>query len=768
MTFQQWLKSGGFDPDGAGLIEHQLGTLRAMYDFHQRRAKARRGQTKEAHLFAREILAAESGPANLMLVGTTDVEIAAAEDAGAEDQEKKLPTFSGVAYTGVAMRLMGWPYPVAIDLKGLKVSKRARPVLKQHNSDEVIGHTTEIQIEKAKIKMTGVVSGVGGGAREIVDTAANGFPWRLSAGCFVEKVVFIEDGDNGTANGKEFQGPMYIVRKSVLGEISFVTLGADDNTIVKVAASVDGPPVADRIEVTDMNWEEWLIAKGFDADTLDEIQEKFLRAAYEAETKAETKAAAADPVAGGMPRLPDPPKVDAAVTAKAETEIRADALKTERDRVAKIIAACRDLGDSEKITELQAQAMRGELAVDDLLTKVVGELRESRAKAPAIHVPAMPDGPEVMAAAVCQTLRVGDVEKHFDEKTLDAADKQYRGELALQEMMLTAAFANGYHGRWAITPGNLREVMRAAFPVQVQGAGFSTLNLPTILSDTANMILLDSFQSVEQTWQKIAATGPVKNFFAVTRCRLTGDLEYEELGPGGEIKHGAIGEETSSIQAKTYAKMMAIMRTDIINDDLGALKRIPQRLGRGGGLKLNTVFWTAFLDDAAFFKTGNKNYASGGGTALSSTSLATAQQKFLDQVDADSKPVSIDPRILLVPTAKLVTAEELMTSTKLYGKGSTDADKVPADNIWAGKFETATSRYLSNAAITGNSATAWYLTASPADVAVIRVVFLGGKAEPTIESAEADFNVLGIQYRAWHDFGVALEEYRAAVKMAGA
>ena len=155
------------------------------------------------------------------------------------------------------------------------------------------------------------------------------------------------------------------------------------------------------------------------------------------------------------------------------------------------------------------------------------------------------------------------------------------------------------------------------------------------------MILLESFNNVEQTWAKIAATDPVSDFRAVTRCRLTGDLEYEEIGPGGEIQHGELGEETSEIQAKTYGKMLAITRVDVINDDLGALKRIPQRLGRGGGLKLNTVFWTEFMDNAAFFKTGNKNYAAGAGTALSTSSLATAHQKFLDQVDADKKPVGV-------------------------------------------------------------------------------------------------------------------------------
>lgn len=48
--------------------------------------------------------------------------------------------------------------------------------------------------------------------------------------------------------------------------------------------------------------------------------------------------------------------------------------------------------------------------------------------------------------------------------------------------------------------------------------------------------------------------------------------------------------------------MLSIDRRDIINDDLGAITTVPRKLGRGSGLKINDVFWTAFMNNAAFFK----------------------------------------------------------------------------------------------------------------------------------------------------------------------
>ena len=42
-----------------------------------------------------------------------------------------------------------------------------------------------------------------------------------------------------------------------------------------------------------------------------------------------------------------------------------------------------------------------------------------------------------------------------------------------------------------------------------------------------------------------------------------------------------------------------------------------------------------------------------------------------------------------------------------------------------------------------------------------------GKLHDTIETADADFNVLGIQMRGYHDFGVALQDPKGGVKSKG-
>ena len=92
-----------------------------------------------------------------------------------------------------------------------------------------------------------------------------------------------------------------------------------------------------------------------------------------------------------------------------------------------------------------------------------------------------------------------------------------------------------------------------------------------------------------------------------------------------------------------------------------------------------------------------------------------------------------------------------MTSLIINTGGASTETKVPNRNVWANKYRTVMSRYLSNTNITGNSTTAWWLIADPADLPLIQVAFLNGRQEPVVESADADFNVLGIQFRGYYD-----------------
>ncbi len=735
---------------------------------------------------------APAPPKALQLTAEATFDLEAAPGPGSGEQDassggalRGLPRFRMVAYTGSPMRIAGWRYPVIVDLAGLNISSQTRPVRFSHDPGSGVGHSNSIRIDGSQLVATGIVSRDTSAAREIVASSKNGFPWQASIGTTVEEFEFIREGHSVLVNGQQFTGPVNVVRKATLGEISFVDLGADGQTSINIAAAHPQPIQENNVmpQSTDSN-----VATSANQTNstptntaTDDVVRNSGTGGITSPSPQQTGSPRneAGPVASGTPGIPAPGSgSNPANTAAQQTPRTVSAASTVDDIRAQALAETQRIGDIRRICngrhhEVEAQAIREGW---DATKTELEVLRASRPKAPTPGGMNTPNAPgfmvqtgtngdqasrHVLEAACLLTAGMNSIEKLYDEQTLDVASRRYRGGIGLQELLLEAAWANGYAGR---NFRNSREVLRFAFRPELE-AGFSTIDISGILSNVANKFLLDGFFSVERTWRNITAVRNVSDFKTVTSYRLIGKDQYEIVAPGGELKHGTLGEEKYTNKADTYGLLLSIDRRDIINDDLGAITTVPRKLGRGSGLKINDVFWAKFLNNAAFFTAGNKNYIAGADTALSIDGLTKGEVTFMDQVDADGKPIGIMPQVILVPTALSAVSTTLWKSLEVRDPGGTS--KYPVANPHQGKFRVEVSRYLSNSQYTGNSAKAWYLLADPSDLPVIETAFLNGQEAPTIETAEADFNVLGIQMRGYHDFGVELQDPRGGVKAKG-
>ena len=443
----------------------------------------------------------------------------------------------------------------------------------------------------------------------------------------------------------------------------------------------------------------------------------------------------------------------AAEEAGEENTMAADATTKPADEVVEtpvVEATAKVAVDPEPTPAVSADSSELLAKLDALTQKVetmqkLTATRDERPAAPAVHVvtPSAPTA-EVIEASFALQGNLPGVEKKYDAKTLEAAHKARR-EVSLGEVLIQAAASNGYDGPRRLTASTLRPILAAAW---------ATHEIAGILSATVNKFLLAGFDSVENAWRNISAVRSVNDFKAVTSYRLNGAFTFDKVSNGGELKNAKATDESRTISADTYGIMTSVTRTDLINDDLGALTSVPQRIGRGGALKLNDVFWASFLDDSAFFTTakGNKKTSA---TALGLAGLKEALALYRKLKDTDGKPMAVQPRVLLVPVDLEITAAELMNSVQI-SSGNTSGQ--PATNVFAGRYEVVSSTYLTDTAD-------YYLLASPADMPVMEVAFLNGVQSPIVETAEADFNTLGVQMRGYFDFGVAKAEDKAGVKM---
>lgn len=673
-----------------------------------------------------------------------------------EGEPGKLPTFAMVAYTGAVMHLTGFWDPVIVDLEGVKVPSQNRPILRQHDETRIVGHSTKIDVSDKGIHVEGTISGVGPDAAEVVALAKNGFLWQASIGATAVRSEFVEPGQSATVNGREINGPVIISRETLLGEISFVPLGADGATSARVAASqakgrtAMKPKLKARVKAEYETFDEFVEAmRGMKAEDLEEKDREMLQEIYDKlpEAKAQEPGEEEEPpVEGG---------------AKVDLKAQRAMIAAEHRRVSAINMIASEYKNhlvklDGKDVDIVAHAIEKGLQPAELELHL---LKANAAKPPvSVLVPQGARGvapAQVLEAAILQAGGLSAenrkaMEKAYGDQVLQAAHDAYKGRIGLQQLMIEAARANGYHGY--NFRGDHRDIFRAAF---------STKDISGILSNVANKFLLQGYLSVEQAWRKIAATRAANDLKTMTSYRLTGANGYQKIAPDGQIPHSVIGEQPFTNKVDTYATMVAITEEDQINDDLGALTEIPQKLGADGGRKLNTVFWTEFLDDAAFFNTDNSkgNYYANANAVLGLTGLGVVEGMFRDQTDPDGNPIGIEPKILLVASGNGPLARSLWASTNIQS-GATGGQ--PEANPYAGLYEPVVSSYLKNAPL------AWYLLADPAVEPVMEVAFLYGVESPTVETAETDFNTLGIQMRGVFRFGCAKQSHRGGVKSKGA
>jgi hypothetical protein len=684
--------------------------------------------------------------------------------------EGKRPKFDVVAYNGGPLTVGGYDLPIVLDLSGLEQGKSVIANL-HHKKDHLVGHVGTVENNGKTLRLSGEVSAVSQSATEFVDSAKNGFPWQASIEAKPLRVEEIPEGRTVTVNGQSIQGPVYVARKSRLYGVAFLPHGADENTTVQLAASA---VEFSHVKGANMPFDKWVEAMGFDAESLTDVQRERLQAKFEAEITAsaseekvveatdfdvgDIKAAAAEHLNDLEASFAE---YEGEVPAAKFAEIKATALKQHREMKAKAI---REKWSAPKFEVESVRAVSGVKL--DLVR--AGASHEG----PAIHVSRRDEmSPTVIEAALALTMGMPNVEKHYKAEALEAADKNYKN-IGIQQILLMAASANGMpiSAGQRVHGGNLRQVLKRAMP-DVEANSFSTLgvSVSNILSNVATKELVAGYEEQDNTWREVSTIKTVRDFKKVTTYRLLDNMEYEPLGPGGEIKHGSVSQESYERQAKTYAKMFALTREDIINDDLGAFDDLRTRLGAGAAMKMRDIFWSTFLDNGSFFTSGRGNFISGATTnlGLDGVGLGLGIKAFrtMKSAEADgAKRIGGEPVILLVPPELEAIAQQLYTSSNLTG----GSNPTPNANIYVNKYRPVIVPQLSESGFSGNSATAWYLFRATSVYAAMVVSFLNGQQSPVVESADADFNTLGIQFRGYHDFGVDKAEYVAGVKSKGA
>lgn len=186
-----------------------------------------------------------------------DLEFAARLDVGDNGPDAKTAPLRMVARSGEPVILPGVG-PVVHDFSGMKHKGRI-PVDYNHDRNQVIGYLSHFNSDSGDLECSGaLVPGVNSGdmAQEVIHKSRNGVPYEASINfgggdLRAERVL---EGEVAEVNGREFEGPLLIVRNWSLRGVAVCPYGMDSNTVS--AAMSEGGTVKLEIEEREMTDEK--------------------------------------------------------------------------------------------------------------------------------------------------------------------------------------------------------------------------------------------------------------------------------------------------------------------------------------------------------------------------------------------------------------------------------------------------------------------------------------------------------------------------------
>jgi hypothetical protein len=297
----------------------------------------------------------------------------------------------------------------------------------------------------------------------------------------------------------------------------------------------------------------------------------------------------------------------------------------------------------------------------------------------------------------------------------------------------------------------------------VQRGFHSTSDFPLLFSNLAGKTLDAAYQEEPHTWRPIARQRNLPDFKDANDLIVAGALTPEPLLEGGEYKAGTLQEAQHTWKLATYARKVTVTRQAIINDDLSALERVPEMLGRGFRRLESNLIWELITGDAitsvdglALFKAAHANSSA---QTLTTAGFNAARKAMRKQTDIAGNTINLTPSYMMVPTDLEATALQF-----LFPTGFAPADRTGADGPVTA--QTAGVQLIVEPRLDG-SATTWYLAASPGAVEGIVYGYLAGEEGPTVTTTEKR-DPDGVELLARFDFGAAVKDYRGFFRAAAA
>lgn len=308
--------------------------------------------------------------------------------------------------------------------------------------------------------------------------------------------------------------------------------------------------------------------------------------------------------------------------------------------------------------------------------------------------------------------------------------------------------------------------------------GMQTSDWAQILGDSVTRKMLSEYALDDlNVWRQLVSDiTPIKDFRTQRRMRMGGYgtlSTVSERATYANLTSPTDEEATYAIAKKGGLEDLTLEM--IANDDVGAIRRIPTKLGRAAALTLYRGIFDLLLNNSAVYDAlalaEAGTHVNIGATALSNTTLNAAKQAMMKQTAYGNTAEILgsinNPAFLLVPSELEETALKLTTSAVYvnaasYYTGGGAAEGSTSPNLHA----TYGLKHLILPYWSVTDSNNWWLVANPKNIPTFEVGFYGGMEEPELfvqdmETVGSVFTADKITYKIRHIWGVAVLDFRS-------
>lgn len=463
------------------------------------------------------------------------------------------------------------------------------------------------------------------------------------------------------------------------------------------------------------------------------------------------------------PAQPAPSPID-------EAAIRQAAVTAERARVSGIQTAVRAAGLDREFEERLINAHTTlEQARADILDALV-QRQEQTPTRPGTTIVMGEDAKDkaqrgMMAWLFVRTGVAALVAKSEGGKPEDLDPGEFRGmtlmDLARETLIRAGATVRGL-GKMDLA--GLALTHRAAASYQ------TTSDFANLLENALHKILRASYNITPDTWSRWCGIATVSDFRAHVWHRLGALTVLEDLNEHGEFRNKSIPDsEKATYNVGTKGNIIAITRQVIVNDDMNAMARLTEALGRAGKLTIEKAAFAllaqngglgpTMADAQPLFHANRANV--GTGAALTAAALDADRVVMASQLEPGGQDYTdLRPAILLLPVGLGGQARVINQSQYDPDNTASGSKATMKPNVVVGLFRDV----VDTPRISG---TRRYLFADPTQAPVFVVSFLDGQREPVLETQDG-WRIDGVEMKARLDVGVNVVDWRGSVTNAGA